>query len=194
MSSLLKPWRFTADQYHQMGEAGILRDDDRTELIEGVITCMSPIGSPHAGCVFYLSDEFHRQAGSQAIVSVQSPVRLSEHSEPEPDIALLRPRVDYYRRALPGPEDVLLVVEVSDSTLTFDRRVKLPLYAGAGIPEVWIANLNGECFEVHTDPHEGRYLRREVLPRGAVLSPLALPAIRIAVDDALGERESAERG
>lgn len=189
MSRLLTPWRFTVHDYHRMGEAGILSEDDRVELIRGEILCMSPIGGRHAGCIIYLQREFTLQVGDRAAVSVQNPVRLTPHSEPEPDIVLLRPRQDSYRRELPRPEDVLLIVEVADSSLMYDRRVKLPLYASAEIPEVWIANLKDECFETFAEPGRRDYRRRDVLSRGSVLSPLALPEIRIAVDGALGEPE-----
>jgi len=169
-----------------MAEAGILSEDDRVELIEGEIVEMSPIGSHHAACVNRLTRLFSRQGGDRAIVSVQNPIRLSEYSEPEPDLALLRPRADFYAEALPGPEDTLLVVEVMETSAQYDRERKLPLYAEAGIPEVWLVDLAAECIEVYRRPSPEGYedVRRRC--RGERLSPQAFPDVELAVDDILG--------
>ena len=127
---------FTIEDYYRMAETGILRRDDRVELIRGEIVRMSPVGSLHAACVKRTAAEFFGIVGTDAIVSVQDPIRLAaQNSEPEPDISLLRPKRDYYASAHPTPADVLLVVEVSDSSLDYDRAVKLQLYAEAGIPK-----------------------------------------------------------
>lgn len=152
-----RPHRFSVADYYQMAEMGILARDERVELIEGEIIRMSPIGSRHAACVDCLSDLIRDQLGRSVIVRVQNPVRLDEFSEPEPDISVLRRRSDYYRRRHPLPEDVLLIVEVSDTTFEFDRDVKLPLYAQAGIPEVWLVHLDKNVIEVHSQPVNGSY-------------------------------------
>ncbi|MDQ3917533.1 MAG: Uma2 family endonuclease, partial [Acidobacteriota bacterium] len=126
---------FTVDEFERMGAAGIFHPDDRLELIGGEIVEMSPIGSSHAACVKFLSALLQRLFGGTLIVSTQDPIRLDDFSEPQPDVALLRWREDFYRHAHPTPADVLLVVEVADTTVESDRQVKIPLYARAGIPE-----------------------------------------------------------
>ena len=185
MSRLLTRRRFTIDEYYCMAQAGILHEDDRVELIEGEIIEMSPIGSRHVACVNRTARWFDRGVGDRAIVSVQNPIRLSRHSEPQPDVALLRTRPDFYASALPGPGDVLLVIEMADTSLAYDRRVKLPLYAEAGIPEVWIVDLTQERIQVHRDPHRRRYQHVMVFARGPVLTPLAFSDLRVPVEDLL---------
>jgi Uma2 family endonuclease len=147
---LAKHW-ISADEYERMGEAGVLSPDARFELIEGDIFEMSPIGSPHAACVKYLSRIFN-ELGKDFIVGVQDPIRLDDFSEPQPDVTLLRWREDFYRTAHPTPADVLLVVEVADTTVVTDRTIKIPLYAKAGIPEVWLVNIPEEQIEIYTKP------------------------------------------
>jgi Uma2 family endonuclease len=176
--------RFTAREYHRMGEAGILHEDDRVELIEGEIVEMAAIGTRHFACVNGLTRLLVRGVGDAAIVSVQNPVRLDEHTEPQPDLTVLRVRD--YRESLPMPGDVLLLIEVSDTTLAYDRGVKLPLYARSGIPEVWIVDLAGEVIERNTDPSGDSYRRVEQAQRGEALAPLALPGLSLRVDDMLG--------
>ncbi len=149
--------RLTVAAYHRMGEVGILASDLRTELIEGEIVEMPPIGHTHGGTVNYLSNRLKESIGSAVIVAVQNPVQLSELSEPQPDIALLRPRTDYYRVAHPRPDDVLLVIEVAEKTLRYDRDVKLPLYAKAGIPEAWLVDLKAKTLTVCCDPSSTKY-------------------------------------
>ena len=178
--------RFTVDEYYRMAEAGILCEDDHVELIEGEIVEVAPIGSRHAACVDSLNQAFSERVGAWAIVRVQNPVRLSTRTEPEPDIVLARPRPDRYRQAHPGPADVLLLVEVADTTLHYDRDVKLPLYAAAGIPEVWIFNLVHERLEVYREPAEGRFQVQAVCGHGAVVGSQALPGVAIEVTAILG--------
>jgi Uma2 family endonuclease len=178
--------RFTVAEYHKMAEAGILSEDDRVELLEGEIVAMSPIGSRHAGLVNRLTRLFSQRAGDQVIVSVQNPIRLGEHSEPHPDLALLRPRADFYASSHPGPEDVLLIVEVADTSAAVDREVKVPLYARWGVPEVWVVDLGGERVEVYRQPGVGGYEQRLTLARGDVVSPQAFSELRLAVADLLG--------
>lgn len=144
--------RLTVAAYRRMGEVGILGPELRTELIDGEIVEMTPIGPTHGGTVNYLSNRLKEAVGSEVIVSVQNPLELNEHSEPQPDIMLLRPRGDYYRNAHPKPDDVLLAIEVADTTLLYDRDVKLPLYAKVGIPEAWLVDLNARVLSVCRDP------------------------------------------
>ncbi|MBI4634787.1 MAG: Uma2 family endonuclease [Candidatus Rokubacteria bacterium] len=176
--------RFTRGEYHKMGEAGILSEDDRVELIEGEIVRMSPIGRHHAFSVTTLTHVFVTGVGDRALVSVQNPVALSEDSEPQPDVTLLRRRPDY-REVDVGPEDVLLLVEVADTTLNYDRRVKLPLYARAGIREVWVVDVAGERVAVHRQPGPRGYRQVEEVGRGQRLSPEAFPGLSVAVDEIL---------
>ncbi|MBC7104848.1 MAG: Uma2 family endonuclease [Firmicutes bacterium] len=186
MSVPLARRRFTVEDYRRMGEAGILSEDDRVELIEGEIVEMTPVGSRHAGCVDRLVRLFFRTVGDRAQVRVQSPVRLGEHSEPQPDLALLVPRADFYAASHPGPQDVLLVVEVVETSAPYDREVKVPLYARAGIPEVWLADLAEGCVEVHRSPAGGGYAEVLRLRRGERLAPAAFPDAVVAVEDVLG--------
>jgi len=176
--------RFTVHDYHRMGEAGILHEDDRVELIEGEIVEMAAIGTRHFVCVNQLNRLLVRGVGDGAIVSVQNPVRLDEHSEPQPDLTVLRVRD--YRESLPGPEDVLLLIEVSDTTLAYDRNVKLPLYARAGIPEVWIVDLTGEVIERHIGPSGDSYRHVERARRGEEIRSSALPELSFGVEAVLG--------
>jgi len=180
----VKRWRFTVHDYHLMGEAGILHEDDRVELIEGEVVDMTPIGGRHASCVRELNRLLGKTVGDEMRVDVQNPIRLGEHSEPQPDLAVIR--AHKYAELLPGPEDVLLLIEVSDTTLAYDRNVKLPLYARAGIREVWIVDLPGETVERHTDASGDGYRSIKRARRGETLESVALPGLALAVDDVLG--------
>jgi Uma2 family endonuclease len=182
----VKHWAFSVDDYMRMLAAGILTEDDRIELIEGEIIEMSPIGDLHAACVIRLTMLLTRLVGIGALVSVQNPVRLDNYSEPQPDLALLRPRKDYYAQARPTPADVLLIVEVADSSIHYDRNVKVPLYARALIPVVWLVDLNGDAIEVYTQPANGAYQQFQVMQRGDHLTLESLPGLDIMVDDILG--------
>jgi Uma2 family endonuclease len=180
----LTRWRFTVHDYHRMGDAGILHEDDRVELIEGELVEMTAIGTRHFSCVNRLNRLLVMHVGDdEAIVSVQNPVRLNEYTEPQPDLAVIRPRD--YREALPKPEDVLLLIEVSDTTLAYDRGVKLPLYARAGIREVWIVDLPNETIERYTSPSAEGYRRVEQKHRGQTLESSALPGLTPGVDEVL---------
>jgi len=178
-------WTFTVDDYMQMLEAGILTEDDRVELIEGEILKMSPIGDPHAACVKKGNALFHRLVGHQAIVSVQDPIRLDNYSEPQPDLALLKSRKNYYAQARPTPADVLLIVEVADSSIDYDRRIKIPLYARALIPVVWLVDLNADAIEVYWQPANGAYQALQTAGRGDRLTLETLPSLIVMVDDIL---------
>ncbi len=172
---------FSVDDYYQMAAVGILRPDERVELIEGEIIEMAPIGSPHAAGVDRGNRVFSRAVGERAIVRVQNPIRLSLRSEPEPDLALVRPRPDFYATGHPGPDDVLLLVEVSDTTLIYDLRVKAPMYAAAGILELWVVDLPNMRLHVFRDPSGGRYRDASVRERGEVIAPRALPDLEVLV-------------
>lgn len=178
---------FTIEDYYRMAETGILRRDDRVELIRGEIVRMAPIGITHAGRVDILNFEFGRAVGDDAIVRVQNPIRLeAQNSEPEPDISLLRPKRDFYTSAHPTPADVLLVIEVADSSLSYDRAVKIPLYAEAGIPEVWIMALEEECVERYSGLEGGEYRDvRRFYPRDSI-APTLLPNARLDVGRLFG--------
>ena len=178
--------RFTVDEYHRMGEAGVLHEDDRVELLDGQIVQMSPIGIRHAACVNRLTALFVGRAGNQATVSIQNPVILSEYEEPQPDVVVLRYRADGYQTAHPRPSDTLLVVEVADTSVASDRLNKIPLYARAGVPEVWLINLPGDEIEIYQQPTAGRYARVRTARRGEELTPLELPTLVVRTDEILG--------
>jgi Uma2 family endonuclease len=179
--------KLDVDEYHRMGEAGILHEDDRVELIEGDLVEMAPIGSPHASTVNTLAELLGAALGRRAIVAPQNPIRLDDRSEPQPDLAVLRRHEHRYYGRLPGPDDVLLIVEVADSSLRHDRDAKLPLYAKHGIPEVWIVNLVDKLVEVCRDPRpDGCYGTVAPVGRGGALEPALLPGAVINVDDILG--------
>ncbi|PYS83232.1 MAG: Uma2 family endonuclease [Acidobacteria bacterium] len=177
---------FTVEEFERMGEACIFPPDARLELIEGEIVEMSPIGSPHAACVDALALLFNEIARRRFIIRVQSPVRLNDFSEPQPDVALLRWRDDFYRSAHPTPADVLLVVEVADTTAETDRKVKVPLYARAGIPEAWLVNIPDERIEVYSDPSGDSYRRVEHFGRGAEARSHTVAGLAVGVGELLG--------
>ncbi|MFH1739778.1 MAG: Uma2 family endonuclease [bacterium] len=179
MSVQLLRRHFTVDEYYRMAETGILSEDDRVELIEGEIIQMTPIGSRHASHVKRLNQFFSCNLGARVIVSVQDPIRVDQHSEPQPDIVLLRPRSDFYAEAHPKPEDVFLVVEVADTSIDFDRQVKTPLYAKADILEVWLVDISGGSIEVYREPSLRGYEQVERFQRGQDLSPQAFPDIKL---------------
>jgi Uma2 family endonuclease len=149
------------------------------ELLRGEVYQMSPIGPKHVHKVAQLDARLQETLRGKAVVLVQSPLRLSEDSEPEPDLMVLRPPLDRYREKLPTPEDVLLLVEVADTSLEFDREVKLPLYAEAGIPEVWLVNLKENLLEVYRDPRDGRYREIRLLSPEEEVSPTLLPEVSL---------------
>lgn len=186
MSVELQRRRFTVRDYYAMADAGILTEDDRVELIEGEIVEMAAIGSHHAACVDRLNRLFVQGLGDRVVVRVQNPVRLSDLTEPQPDVTLLHPRDDFYAEGHPGPADVDLVVEVAHTTLGYDRDIKLPLYATAGVPEVWIVNVEERVVEVYDEPREGRYRVQHRAAVGQVLHPGRFPSLSVPVKDVLG--------
>src|SRR5215467_4594877 len=174
--------RFTADEFLRMAQVGILCEDDRLELIDGEIVEMSPIGLPHRAAVACANRALVMAAGDDAIVQPQGAVRLDLYFEPEPDIILLRPRADFYRSRRPGPADVLLLIEIADSSLEYDRDMKAPIYAKAGIPEYWLVDLNASVLWRYLAPERGVFQSVEQFGRGQSIAPKLLPACVIAVD------------
>ena len=175
--------QFTVKQFHQIAESGILSENERVELIRGEMIDMSPIGTRHSGCVLFLSNLLILLLGGRALINVQNPVELDETSEPKPDIALLKPRPDFYRNSHPQPEDIFLLIEVADTTVKYDREVKIPLYAEANIPEVWLLDVNQEVVEVYRNPLQGVYQDVQKLVKNQILSILAFPDVHINVTE-----------
>lgn len=176
--------RISVDEYMKMAEVGILKESERVELIDGDIIEMSPIGNPHeartSGTNRLLAPLFIE---GRAVLRVQGHVRLDENNRPEPDLALLKWRDDLYVNQSPAPEDILLLIEVSDSTLSYDRTVKLSLYAHFDIPEVWIENIPDGVVEAHTNPVEGEYTESRTYRPGETITPSAFPDISLSVSE-----------
>jgi Uma2 family endonuclease len=167
---------FTVTQYHQMAAAGIFSPDERVELINGEILSMAAIGFRHASYVLRLNSLFSKLLQDKALVSVQNPLRLSDLSEPQPDIALLRPRDDFYETSLPQASDVLLLVEVADSSIDYDRNTKIPLYAQHGIPEVWLVDVEQVMIYVYRYPSATGYGSVQHYPTDQSIDCLAFPS------------------
>lgn len=178
--------RFTVEEYHQIAKAGILSEDDRVELMEGEIVEMIPISSRHAACVDCLNHLISHSLGEAVTVRVQSPIHLTEHSEPQPDLALLKHRYDFYADKHPGPEDVLLVVEVAETSQEYDREVKIPHYAQAGIPEAWLVDLKKEMIESYSKPSPQGYKEVRKYQSGKHLTSHSITDLKLSVDDILG--------
>ena len=176
---------WTVDEFQRMGETGFLDPEARLELIEGELFEMAPIGSFHAGTVGILNRLFMRSVAGTQVVYVQNPIVLGDDSEPQPDIVLLRPRADYYLGAHPRAGDVLLLIEVSDSTVQFDRKTKVPLYARHGIPEVWLLDVNAGEMTVYLEPAEGQYRLIRKPTRAEAVSPTLVPAVAISLAEVL---------
>lgn len=182
---ILTKRKFDIDQYHLMSEAGIINPDERVELIDGDIVQMSPTGDKHLAVVSRINALLTAQLLGKYIVHVQSPVKLSRYSEPEPDLMVVPHRDDYYASTGIHPSDVLLLIEVSDTTLRKDTEIKLPLYAQAGIPEVWIVDLNQEHVTQYTDLESGKYQQKRIIKREDQFSPSQLK-LTIKGTDLLG--------
>jgi Uma2 family endonuclease len=185
MSKLIKRKLFTVHDYHRMGDAGILRAEDRVELIYGEIVAMSPIGNPHNAAVDRATRAFVHATGDNAIVRVQGSVRLNLYNEPEPDVVLLKPQEDFYAKSGAGPADVLLIVEMADSSLKYDRKVKARLYADMGIAEYWVADLNARCIFAYSDRQSKSYRLIQQFRPGDIIAPELLPECKIPVDSLL---------
>jgi Uma2 family endonuclease len=179
MSTIMQQWprrhRITVDDYYRMAEAGLFDPGERVELIDGEIIDMPPMGSRHGGNLAQLADLLVAAVGAQAMVRQRLPVHLSDDSEPEPDIALVRPRADYYRLRHPTAADVLLLVEVSDTTLRYDLDVKVPFYARHGVVEVWVVDLPSRQIHSNRDPVNGRYTTVASTPEPGATRIGALP-------------------
>lgn len=181
-----RPHRLTVEEFERLGSAGILNEDARIELIEGYLIDMAPIGSPHAGTVDWLNQTLTLALGTQALVRVQSPIVLASDSEPQPDLLVLHPRDDYYRKVHPRPSDVILVIEVADASLAFDRNVKLPLYAHHGIPEAWLVDLTDKRLLIASGPKPDGYSAIEPYSGGTVTLK-ALPEAGVDLGGLFGE-------
>jgi len=182
----LRPRRFTAGEYHQMIEAGVFGEDERLELIDGEIVQMSPIGDRHAACVRRLIALLSRLFADQAIVDAQDPMVVDIAYAPQPDLALLRPRADYYATQTPTPADCLLVIEVADTSAEFDREIKAPRYARGGVGELWLIDLERAVVVAHRDPAGDAYQHVQVLHRGETIAIAALGGAGLPVEAMLG--------
>lgn len=187
MAVTVRRRRFTLDEYHRMGEAGILHEDSRVELIEGEIIEMTPIGSRHAAAVSRIAELLTRRLGGRATVWPQNPLLLVRHdSEPQPDVLVLDHRADFYASALPGPADVRLLIEVADSSLSYDRGTKFPLYARAGVAEAWLVDVDRRRVEIHRAPGRDGYGHVTSPRAGEPFASAAYPDVVVTLADLLG--------
>jgi Uma2 family endonuclease len=186
MSAQPEKRTFNVDEYYRMARAGVLKPDDRVELIEGEIVKMSPIGSPHAACVSRLNSLLQSMLGRTAIISVQNPVRLNDFSEPVPDVTVLKRRKDFYSSHHPRPSEVRLIIEVAETTLLYDRRIKVPLYARNSIPEVWLVNLPKKLIEEYFEVAGGRNRQLQKCKRDEKIESAALPGLSFNVSEIFG--------
>ena len=180
--------RFSVEEYHRLAEAGVLAADERVELIDGIIKAMSPKGSKHAAIVSKLTNLLPQIVEGQAWIRVQDPIVLDDNTEPEPDVALVKPRDNAYATAHPRPGDVLLVIEVADTSLEDDRTVKLPRYAAAGIPEVWLIDVSHDVLAVHRRPilrpdGTAAYRSHTDYYAGDTVAVFSLPSIELPVNE-----------
>jgi len=176
---------FNASEYTRMRESGILTEDDRVELIGGEVRAMTPIGPVHAAIVKRLNMLLTRLLAESAIVSMHDPIRLNDYSEPQPDIAVLRARSDFYATEHPYATDTLIVIEVADTSTDYDRDEKMPRYAEAGIAEAWLVDVAGQVIEQYTLPRSGHYLNLRRLEHGDVIASPTIPTIELPVDEIL---------
>jgi Uma2 family endonuclease len=185
MPAQLERHRFTVTDYHRLLETGCLTEDSRVELLDGEIIKMSPIGPRHTACVDKLNAFLQRKVGRMAIVRVQNPVLLDEYSEPEPDLSLLRQRRDFYKQGHPTPDDILVAIKVADTTAANDRAFKIPAYARAGLPEVWLIDLYNDRVEVYTRPAGDLYQEIKIVLRGQRFASTTLPQLKLKADSLL---------
>ncbi len=177
--------KFTVEEYYKLGEIGIIGPDERTELIDGDIIYMAPMGSRHAGCIPRLLKIFFKALGDHALITSQTPVRLNGQFAPEPDLSILKPRDDCYEDLLPQPQDIYLLIEVAVTTVEYDRNVKSVLYARAGIIELWIVDIEAQLVEVYRQPGANGYESIQQFRPGETISPLSFPDLVISVDEIL---------
>lgn len=177
---------FSVREYARMLETGILGEDDRVELIDGEVREMSPIGPLHIAIVNRLNTLLSRLVGDDAIVSVQNPILLNDYTVPQPDVALLVPRDDFYSTALAQPADVLLLIEVADSSLGYDRDEKLPRYAASNLPELWIIDVAGRSIEQYSQPRDGQYRTKQTREYDAHIVSIRLANVALDVSRILG--------
>lgn len=177
---------FTVRDYHQMASAGILHEEDRVELIDGEIREMSPIDAVHAAIVKRLGRLINGAIGNRFIVGIQDPVQLSDLTEPQPDISVLRWHDDYYEQAHPTPGDTLILIEVANSSITYDRDEKLPRYALSGIPESWLISIAQQTVEQYTNPVDGQYAEKRTYRKGTTLRATTIPNFELSVNRIFG--------
>lgn len=192
MTVMLQRHRLTVNDYHKMGEAGILSEDDRVEIISGEMIDMAPIGSAHAACIRHLLYFFAPQLKDNAILDIQNPLQLDDYSEPQPDLMLLKPTLDFYLSAHPQARDVLLLIEIAESSLAYDREVKILLYASHQIPEVWLFDLKAQRLETFQNPSPEGYKKILRPGRKEQVSPGLLANIVIDWAEALGGAEKSK--
>ena len=185
-------YRFTVAEFALMGEAGIFTEDDRVELIDGEILEMTPIGALHAGVVSRLNELITTRLAGRAHVSVQNPIRVDRHTEPQPDLVVAQRRSNFYTDRHPVPDDILLVVEVADSSLRYDRLEKVPRYGAAGVPETWLVDVAARAVTVYTEPGPDGYGSARERRGSDVLAATAVPDLAVAVDDIL-DRDAGPR-
>lgn len=179
--------KFDVEQYQQMGKAGIFHPESRIELIEGDIIPMTPIGLRHSTTINRLNQFFVQALKGRGIVSIQNSIRLQNYSEPQPDIAILRPREDFYASKFPQAEDVLLLIEVADSSLKYDQTTKLSFYAEHGIPEYWIVNLERDILEIYRQPQNKSYLKQTLIDTSTIpFAAIDFPDIIMTLKDIYG--------
>ena len=178
--------RFDVDAFARMGAAGVFAEDERVELIDGEVREMTPIGPPHAGIVNRLNELLVTHLAGRATVIVQNPIRLDRRTEPQPDLVVARRRKDFYAGRHPGPGDVLLVIEVADSSARYDRAEKAPRYGRAGIPETWLVDVEAGAVTAYAGPGPEGYARQRVRRRGERMVAASVPDLDLAVDDVFG--------
>ncbi len=187
MAVVLERRLWTADEFHRLGELGILGEDDRVELIHGEIVTMSPIGDRQSGAVNRLNELLRDHLGKTVTIAVQNPIRLENASEPLPDISILKRRADFYSKKTPRPKDIFLLIEVADSSIDYDEKFKSNLYAESNIAEVWVVNLLMGIVIQFTEPFAGKYKRVRRAHKGDSITSHSLPNLTLRVDEIVGE-------
>ncbi len=185
-TSAIVPKRFRVKDFQKMTEIGILPEESGWEIIDGYLIEKMSIGSRHAGTVIKLGKIFERKIGDVSLVSTQNPIHIDDYNEPEPDIVLLKPREDFYTKSLPAPEEVLLLIEASDSTVEDDREIKKTLYARAEVAEFWLVNLKENTVERYSSPKNGNYRLAEILEAGETIKAGLFENLELEIKEILG--------